>query len=244
MDVIRPAVSQLLYKYSSATRLDWLRTILLSHQLYFPTPTELNDPRDARPPVRVTSRRGAIQAIVTPYLIQYARDPLASLAADVRRIHDTINGADLKELGAVVTRLFHEQMNRNRIYSMTTRPDNEHLWRQYAGNHTGYCLEFSRDGAPFETAHHVIYRDEIPPDFCDDGSFGAELVFQKTPRYAAEEEVRIILLPRGSPAVVPFEPTLLLRIILGDRMSGENAELVRGWCAERIPELSVSREGH
>jgi hypothetical protein len=40
------------YKYSSLERpeqLDWLKTIILEHQLYFPNLSQLNDPADGRP---------------------------------------------------------------------------------------------------------------------------------------------------------------------------------------------------
>src|SRR5438132_4450161 len=43
-----------LYKYGridTPERLDWLEQIVLRHQLYIPTPGELNDPLEARPKI-------------------------------------------------------------------------------------------------------------------------------------------------------------------------------------------------
>ena len=37
------------YRYQSPTRLDWLQTIVLQHELYIPLVSQLNDPADGRP---------------------------------------------------------------------------------------------------------------------------------------------------------------------------------------------------
>ena len=37
------------YRYQSPTRLDWLQTIVLQHELYIPLVSELNDPADGTP---------------------------------------------------------------------------------------------------------------------------------------------------------------------------------------------------
>jgi hypothetical protein len=44
----RPTISHF-YKYSNAEHLDRLESIILRHELYFPTPRQLNDPVDGKP---------------------------------------------------------------------------------------------------------------------------------------------------------------------------------------------------
>ena len=41
--------ARFMYKYGRTERLDWLETIILQHHIYVPTPSELNDPSEARP---------------------------------------------------------------------------------------------------------------------------------------------------------------------------------------------------
>jgi hypothetical protein len=55
-----------LYKYGSAKHLEWLEPILLRHTLYLPSLSQLNDPREARPRLKVSSREGALRQLVNP----------------------------------------------------------------------------------------------------------------------------------------------------------------------------------
>src|SRR5215831_14374610 len=43
------------YRYSSADHLEWLKDIILNHELYLPSLTELNDPADGRPKLAAMS---------------------------------------------------------------------------------------------------------------------------------------------------------------------------------------------
>ena len=207
----RPEVP-FLYKCGSAEHLEWLQPILLQHQLYFPSPPQLKDPNDARQRLTVSSKEGALRTIVNPFLEVHAREPLEVLARDVRKMVDIVASLDLERLARWVTPSFHEEMEQHRIYSMTTRPDNEYLWTTYAGAHTGYCLEFVNNGAPFVWARTVIYGDETEIDFCRPETIDATVLFRKTLRYVDEEEVRILLFPRGQPHEVSFDPMLLRRV--------------------------------
>ena len=95
----------------------------------------------------------------------------------------------------------HEQLEGHRIYSMTTRLDNEYLWQHYSGNHTGYCLEFFNRGTPLA----VLYGNAGEVDLCSQGNTDGALLFRKTLKYADEEEVRILVYSRGQPHEVPFD---------------------------------------
>ena len=231
-----------LYKYGSADHLEWLQPILLKHHVYFPSPPQLNDPQDARPRMIVTSKQQALRTIVNPFLAVNARLPVGLLAIHVRNIIDMVDRRDLEQLAELVTPSFHREMNKHRIYSMTTRPDNEHLWTHYAGEHMGYCLEFLNSGAPFGFAWTVIYGDDVEIDFCNPDAIDATFLFRKTWRYKPEEEVRILLFPRGQPHEVTFDPTLLRRLILGRHMTEEHRNKVRTWCSTREPALTVVEE--
>lgn len=47
---------------------------------------------------------------------------------------------------------------------MSKRYDNLSLWAKYAGDHSGYCLEFVNEGPLFESARDVIYEDSLQMD--------------------------------------------------------------------------------
>jgi hypothetical protein len=182
-----------------------------------------------------------LRMIVNPFLAEHARELAKVLARDVRNIVAIFDTLDLDQLGAWVTPAFHRQMELHRVYSMTTRPDNVHLWKHYAGDHTGYCLEFQNNGL-FSYARTVIYGDEVELDFCNPDAIDATFLFRKTRRYADEEEVRILLFPRGQPHEVSFDATLLRRVILGNRMAAEHRRVIREWCGVREPTLLVADE--
>lgn len=237
----RPEVP-FLYKYGSAEHLDWLRPILLQDQLYFPSPPQLNDPKDARPKMTVSSKAGALRTIVNPFLAAHAREPLEVLARDVRNIVNIVASLDLDRLAEWVTPSLHQEMEKHRIYSMSARPNNEYLWTHYAGKHTGYCLEFLNSGVPFGFARTVIYGDDVEIDFSRPEAIDATCLFRKTRRYEDEEEVRILLFPRGQPHEVAFDPTLLRRLILGRNMSEDHRATIRDWCRMRVPGLTVVDE--
>lgn len=235
---LKKASGPFLYKYSSldGPRLGWLRAILLDHQIYFPSPEELNDKIDARPPLRVTSKERAFQRLLGPHLAGAPGDA-ATAYVELRRLVDR---ADENALSHLITRSFHQEMEQHRIYSMSVRPDNEHLWTEYSGRHTGYCLEFANEGMPFGLAHEIIYGEAPVLDFNDDADFEAAVLFCKTTEpWHREEEVRVVLFPRNQPKHQRFDPTLLRRVILGRDVSATNEQTIRSWCEQRDPKLEV-----
>src|SRR5207245_4594873 len=65
------------------------------------------------------------------------------------------HGADfvIESFEKGLTREFETQ----RIYSLSKRPNNLHLWKKYAAKQTGYCLEF-RNADVFKEVKEVRYR--------------------------------------------------------------------------------------
>ena len=102
-------------------------------------------------------------------------------------------------------------------------------WAKYAANHTGYCLEFAKADI-FEKAREVEYGATI--DFDVTSATAAQdafpLFFRKTPDWSNEEEVRVVG-PTIADAVVPFDPRLFTRIILGKDINPEHEKQIRAW---------------
>ena len=231
-----------LYKYSSTARLDWLEGILLQHRLYFPNPKELNDPLEARPTLRSTDKGGLFRLIAGSFALDNARMDPKLLAQEIKNIQHMVLRFPLADLDASMERLFWKALSSHRIYSMTKRSDNSHLWERYAAGHSGYCLEFRNEGWPFLLAREVVYQDTITIDPTERTEHHAGFLFHKTTGWAPEEEVRLVLFPRGQPANVNFEPALLKRIILGSRMSRADRDAIQSIVSRRSPALTVSDE--
>ena len=240
--LVRPS-SPFLYKYSSADRLDWLEGILLEHRLYFPNPRELKDPREARPILARASMDRLMAFLVQDFFRRHAATmPLPDLARHVKEIHALPARLGTDWLLMKLSATLNLELETHRIYSMTTRPNNEYLWMTYAKEHTGYCLEFQNNGLPFILGQLVVYVDAVTVDITEPDEISALFLFKKTLAYKQEEEVRIIPFPRGAPSLVSFEPSLLTRIILGKGMSSADRDCINKIALRRVPALVVSDE--
>lgn len=231
-----------LYKYGSAQHLDWLEPIVLQHLLYFPSPPELNDPIDARPDITCGSDDALLRFLANDFLARKQMESPQILADGVAELLRGFALQSRERWLKEMTAIFAREMEGYRIYSLSTRPDNEHLWNRYAGDHTGYCLEFENRGL-FAWARHVEYRNTVTLDVTDPKQISGNFLFQKTIRYSPEEEVRIVLFPRGRPAQVPFDPTLLRRVLLGKNMTTHVRDELQAWAHRRSPRLMVNDEG-
>jgi hypothetical protein len=239
--MLPPLRSQALfiYKYRTFDHPEWLESIVLKNELYFPTPRELNDPAEARPKLAKPPLDTLIATIADrsgtqkPHLsAQGQARETAILAFNAPRFGvDVIMGR--------FTASLHRRLEGFRIYSLSKRWDNPHLWKEYAANHRGYCLEF-RNEAPFGPAFDVRYRNEISLDITDP-EIGTEFLFYKTRGWRKEEEVRMIN-RLNSPAIMAFDPRFLTRIIIGKNIRPEHEALVHEIADRRELKLPVVSE--
>ena len=211
--LLRPAEAYL-YKYGSCD-LSKLKSIITKDELYFPTSRELNDPAEAKPRLARLSLEKILSFLYDMYVIN---NPGLSSESYQRAKVEIDSGARfgsqliLKEM----SRLLYGEFEKFHIYSMTKRPDNMACWANYADDHKGYCLEFSNSGL-FAAAFEVSYVDNVDFDPTDPEQRNAYFLFQKTLDWQTEEELRLVL-PRGSNAIIQFDPNLLTRIIVGQHM--------------------------
>jgi hypothetical protein len=148
-----------LYKYSPPEHLEWLRDILLKHELYLPNLSELNDNNDGLPHLALQSEE-EMAAYLCDNLHRYRPDLSPEelpYERGVIRYNVTQHGpADLQE---IILKVLDAELEGYRIYSMTKRFDRMNLWALYAANHTGYCLEFENTGAFLGCAKDVAYLE-------------------------------------------------------------------------------------
>ena len=227
------------YRYQSAEHLDWLRPIILDHQLYLPTVAQLNDPTDCRPKIKPMSEEEMVTFLRNDYI---RRNPV--LALDLLQKHESTIRTSIQIHGLEwfqreLSKILNAQMEHFRVYSLSKRFDNLSLWAKYAAGHTGYCLEFANEGPLFgEHVMEIVYGEYAPFDVNDSRNRSAGFLVCKRSEWSNEEEVRLIR-ARGSGPLVKIEPQWLTRLILGKNMSPENQKQIREWAKQRAPELVV-----
>jgi len=230
-----------LYKYSSLQsdeHVARLRVIIQDHELYFPSLPQLNDPTDGRPRLAPLSEEK-----MADFLCDKLAERSPHLSETELRHEEDVIHINVRHHGAVtlqrsIVELFNKELEGYRIYSMSKRYDNFSLWAKYAGDHSGYCLEFANDGPLFQHAKDVIYAETLQVDITIREQMNGSWFVCKRPEWSNEEEARLIL-PRGKGSKLKVEPSWLRRLILGRNISSSNEQTIREWAWQREPELAV-----
>lgn len=239
LPVPRKSTATHLYKYSNADHLEWLRDILLQNELYLPNLKELNDDNDGLPRLAMQTEDEMVSflwaSVVDPNMShnEFHQNKLI--------LRETVRKHGHKALHPQVVEFMDAQLRDFRIYSMTKRYDMPNLWASYAGDHSGYCLEFKNVGDLFEHARDVSYLDSDQMEVLITGLAlrNGDFFFCKTRNWSNEDEVRLVLNHKDGRKKVKFDPRWLTRIILGKKMSDEHRKQIREWAKQREPELTV-----
>ena len=102
----------------------------------------------------------------------------------------------------------YKELDDWRVYCLCKRKGNMSMWAKYAGNHTGYCLEFANIGPFFGSALEVNYGAQVPLDIAVRENMDGRWFFRKAQEWSGEDEVRV-LVPRCSAREVRIEPEWL-----------------------------------
>jgi len=229
------------YKYSSLPtpkHLDRLRVIIQENELFLPSLDQLNDPADGRPRLAPLSEKRMGSFL---YSMLQQRNPHltpARLEREREIIFHNLKLHGTKTFHRLFTDSLHSELKDYRIYSMSKRYDNLSLWANYAGDHSGYCLEFVNEGSLFESARHVVYEDTFQMEVDNPEHTKGFWFFYKRPEWSNEEEVRLVL-QRNKGSKVKIAPKSLQRLILGKSVSKHNEEAIRDWALQRVPSLKV-----
>ncbi len=231
------------YKYSefSDEKQLRLREIILEHRLYLPKLSQLNDPADGRPKLARKSEDQLYTFLYNSPFGVLGRSPRLPVEDQVREavildINISRHGAETLMRG--LAKSLNAELDDWRIYSLFKRHDNLGMWAKYAGNHTGYCLEFANLGPFFPCAKEVNYGESVEMDITNPDDRNGYWFFCKSLEWSNEEEVRV-LVARGSDGLLPIDPSWLTRVILGWRMPEPHRAQIRAWAKERSPELRV-----
>lgn len=229
-----------LYKYRSIDHpewIEWLGSIILKNEFYFPIARQLNDPAEACPRLVPVSVRDLVTTLTDNCLLQkpYLTNQGLTREAEIIAVNTRRFGTNLL-MGEIIN-ILHSKLGNCRIYSLSKYWNNQHLWQSYAGSHTGYCLEF-RNEEPFGPAFDVPYSDTIDLDITNPSS---NFLFYKTRAWMKEGEVRVIR-ERNANAIVPFNQQFLTRLILVKNIASEKEAIIREMASQRkLPVTVVSQ---
>jgi DUF2971 family protein len=157
----------ILYKYR-----DWSnkyhRKLITKREIYFPKPSEFNDPFDGNIPIRWD-------------LLTY-EDCLENNLKLLNTVHNDKNQILVKEYAKKITdekKLWHpDNLAKERpeqqekwdkvigLYSLTSIPGNILMWSHYSLNHTGFVIGFDSESLSqdydFDYIEPIVYQHEYP----------------------------------------------------------------------------------
>lgn len=229
-----------LYRYASTEILDWLEPILLQNQLYFPSPSELNDPAEGKLKLSSDSESSISQFLYDQFVADKPNLPQAVYDNIKNDITNEVHSLGCAQTLKYMSKYLNPLLNRHNIYSLCKRWDNMSMWAKYANNYTGYCLEFKNSGL-FRRAYEVYYSDkEITLDFTNFNELNGYFFFYKKSEWSNEEEVRIVT-PSHLQNPISFDPTLLSQVILGYKISTKDKSQIIQWTKKRSISLPVAQ---
>jgi hypothetical protein len=230
------------YRYSEFNdeKREWLQETILEHRIYVPTVPQLNDPADGRPKLARKTEDELFGFLYSSPSGVLGRNPQISIEEQVRE--GLIVDHNIKHHGTeVIMRRTVESLYRElddwRIYCLSKRWNNMGMWAKYAGNHTGYCLEFANTGSFFGSAREVSYGQPAELDITIREHMDGRWFFRKTEDWRTEEEVRV-LVPRRSSCKTEIDPSWLTRLIIGWKMAESDRRELREWGKRGQPDLS------
>lgn len=243
---LRRHSGEFLYRYKPPN-LAHLKSIIVEHQLYFSSPQQYGhlDSNDARPKFVVRDTEFMAQFIMSAYRDAYAHLPPDRLAKEIAIGDRWIRSLSSEALAAECLRVFlTDTLQSYRICSLSMRPDNDFLWREFAANATGVCFEFENreQVVPNSLVRVVEYGPTPEMDISSDEEIAGGFVFHKVASFKDEEEVRAFLFPRGRPHGQAFDPSILRRVILGRNISAYHRRIIERWCSRRLPRLPVAEQ--
>jgi len=239
MKLPRRAAGSHFYKYG--TQVDWLERIILKNELFFPELRQMKDPTDGRPKLAPTTPDQLVAVLHKYWVKEHPGSSIVNQQRALTRLRELMKSADIDKIRReLAEKLYALSTDKHRVYCLSKRWNNLSMWENFAGNHSGYCLEFANDGC-FPTACEVEYGDSpLLMDITDPEDRGPYCFF-KLREYSGEEEVRVTLMP-GSDPVSKIESRCLTRVILGSRMSDADKQRIRQWAEQREPKVPVVTE--
>lgn len=225
-----------LYKYGQLS--EFSEDLFANPRIWFPKPTDLNDPFECRPKFSYDGTDAEIKEFLANCFMR--KNPSMSPRDVDILVDDVFKRGGHRDPGVlqrsnddVLAALAHEIG----VYCLSRVPDSILMWSHYGKNHSGYCLKFeATDQTPvFGTALSVIYSDQYPcVDFFNTPHDEQvdKIFLTKYTGWSYEQEYRIID-HRSGPGPRDYPEELLKGVIFGSRMPKDDEEKIRLWTSRR-----------
>lgn len=210
----------------------YLEDTLVRDRVHFSNPQNFNDPWDCRPvydaadlnePGNRAKWIRFLQCRVDEAPLE-RREVLMSLNAPWKE-----NEVFLSEtIAGITTATWENNVERWRIYCLTSRPASLLMWSHYGDKHRGICLEFDASKSPVKDARKVTYKDSpqlIGPSMLNDGPAMLEVVLtSKSHAWIYEDEYRVLARNKKSDPTftntteddyLPLPPGAITAVIMG-----------------------------
>jgi len=222
-----------LYRYQACPekdpeRMEWIRQILVEHQLFFASRRSFNDPFDCAIPSLLKIPGTFLKRFVEEFVDR--NFPNASEPEKSHTIDRLLSINALEE----IRRELQDDVDRAGIVCFSKVRDDILMWANYADKHKGLCFEF--DGSSnckfFGEAQPVEYEDYTPVPLHEDRDRRmTRVILTKSKHWAYEKEYRIFR-PEMAGQSLDFPVELLTGIIFGCMMPDKIRESVKNWAEE------------
>lgn len=230
-------------------KLHYIERIFTHNELYFPSPLELNDPMECRP-LFVVGDLSDVE--YKNKYVSYARRTMIERGntADPNHITAWLEKSTQEKANMYAKELTNDlrrQLQKYRICSFCSQPDNPIVWTHYADEHRGFSLIFSTDNELFGGAIKVEYQDEYPKlDVTEDEDYvilkNSALV--KFSDWSYEKEFRLVSAEPNFKDALPvqnkkmkFSSDMLIGIIFGCKISDSDRQLLENLCSNYSTKL-------
>ena len=247
------------YPFGTVERRAWVREILVEHKIYFARPSQLNDPHDLRPLVRL--RSGLSEREMRNFLRaeaerHWARQQPPPTANELARYRLRLASIDLQTFEDEALEKVRRRLEEHyRIFSLATERDRTDMWDEYADKSRGLCIHFRSDAAsPFGFAQRVIYQADRPElllpfgDMSEQDVADRATLIKTAARWAKEVEYRLIRYPgldyseaglRFDGDYGHFPPEAITGITVGTDMPEEDQAVIVAYANQHSPRLRV-----
>lgn len=195
--------------------------IFQSHALYFPYPTQLNDPFDCQiQPVTCTPAE--IAAFVQQNNAGRSNSDMRAMVAEATRDPDAFRGS--------INDSMRKFINKVGVCSFTTNFDNLLMWAHYTESHKGLCLGFdvTQDPDLFDVPLQVQYAPyPVYNHLTDSSQLAYKVLATKSDHWAYEEEVRVMKIPMPLKQKMSFNPLVLREVLFGCNMSADERQRIK-----------------
>ena len=223
-----PPLPQHFFKYRPLDQ--YTEDVILKNRIFFPSPTQFNDPFDGRIPLLMRGTDNQWRKYL--HNIYNNFEPGLGPAVRLQRV-DTMMQS--RKYQSFENKSFDQIVDSIGVLCLSANGINILMWAHYADAHKGICLRFKPNDEFFLRAQKITYSEPYPTTtiFDDHLARMSALILTKSDNWSYEEEWRILECEKG-PDEYLFPPSALEAIIIGCSASTPDIEHVKR-LADRSP---------